>query len=368
MATWSSDNVILTEIGQQILSKVQAGVGAITVTRIVTGGTIIPYAQLYKATSIPDIKQECTIISVNTDMKGSEISVSVSNEALEESYSLYTLGIYVTHPDFEGEQLYLVAECDTSNPDVVPIPSVTVATLYYSLYMVHNNTDQIIINVDTSGSLPLTGGTITGDLHVTGPLTVGEATADTSHVTNKRYVDNKNYVKNLQGNNYKFWSGSQEEYSQLGSKDQNTLYILTNGFIYQGEHKLVPDTSYEEAKKYGFTGTEVEFYTAINSLVESSGNDGGKVFTATIQSVSEWNESDDYFYINIPVEGIKETHSGVVGFVTTGVPDSDNSIAESYDKVVYDVKSFDGYIQVRNYSNDKADVDIPLLLICVGGD
>ena len=128
MATWSSDNVILTEIGQQILSKVQAGVGAITVTRIVTGGTIIPYAQLYKATSIPDIKQECTIISVNTDMKGSEISVSVSNEELEESYSLYTLGIYVTHPDFDGEQLYLVAECDTSNPDIVPIPSVTAVT------------------------------------------------------------------------------------------------------------------------------------------------------------------------------------------------------------------------------------------------
>ena len=151
MATWSSDNVILTEIGQQILSKVQAGVGAITVTRIVTGGTIIPYAQLYKATSIPDIKQECEILSVNTDMKGSEISVSVSNENLEEQYSLYTLGIYVTHPDFEGEQLYFVAECDIDNPDVIPLPSVTPATMYYSLYMVHENTSNVTITVSTAG-------------------------------------------------------------------------------------------------------------------------------------------------------------------------------------------------------------------------
>lgn len=151
MATWSPDNVILTEIGRQILSKVQAGVGAITVTRIVTGGTIIPYAQLYKATSIPDIKQECTILSVSTDMKGSEISVSVSNEDLEESYSLYTLGIYVTHPDFEGEQLYFVAECNTDNPDVIPLPSVTIATMYYSLYMVHENTSNVTITVSTAG-------------------------------------------------------------------------------------------------------------------------------------------------------------------------------------------------------------------------
>lgn len=151
MATWSSDNVILTEIGQQILSKVQAGVGAITVTRIVTGGTIIPYAQLYKATSIPDIKQECTILSVSTDMKGSEISVSVSNDDLEESYSLYTLGIYVTHPDFEGEQLYFVAECDINNPDIIPLPSVTPATMYYSLYMVHENTSNVTITVSTAG-------------------------------------------------------------------------------------------------------------------------------------------------------------------------------------------------------------------------
>lgn len=198
MATWSSDNVILTEIGQQILSKVQAGVGAITVTRIVTGGTIIPYAQLYKATSIPDIKQECTIISVNTDMKGSEISVSVSNEALEESYSLYTLGIYVTHPDFEGEQLYLVAECDISNPDVVPLPSVTVATLYYSLYMVHNNTDQIIINVDTSGSLPLTGGTITGNLTVDGKLQTTQDPTEVNDVVTLGYFNKNCVTKHVQ--------------------------------------------------------------------------------------------------------------------------------------------------------------------------
>lgn len=142
---------MLTEIGKQILSKVQAGVGSITVTRIVTGGSAIPYEQLYSSTLIPDIKQECSITSVKTDSNGSEISVSISNEKLLESYSLYTLGIYVTHKDFEGEQLYFIAECDVDSPDVIPLASVTPATLYYSLYMEHENTSNVTINISTPG-------------------------------------------------------------------------------------------------------------------------------------------------------------------------------------------------------------------------
>lgn len=153
MAIWNPDNVILTNKGQEVLSKVQAGVGKLTVTRIVTGGAIIPYAQLYLAEEIPEEKQECTILSTVTDRKGSEISVSIDNKELTEEYTLYTIGVYVTHPDFDGEILYLVAECDTAYPDVIPLPSVTVATMFYSVYMEHTDTDQIVIQVNPDGTL-----------------------------------------------------------------------------------------------------------------------------------------------------------------------------------------------------------------------
>lgn len=49
----------------------------------------------------------------------------------------------------------MVAECDITNPDVVPLPSVTVATMYYSLYMAHTNTDNITIEVNPGNSVTI---------------------------------------------------------------------------------------------------------------------------------------------------------------------------------------------------------------------
>lgn len=157
MAIWNPDNILLTRTGEEILSKVQAGIGKITVNRIVTGSQAVAYAQLYNQTNIPGEAQELIIDNVKTDRKGSEINTHLTNATLENEYSLYTLGIYVTHEDYEGEQLYLIAECDTSQPDLIPTPDVTVATMYYSLYMEHKDTDQVVIQINS-------GGTVTNDM------------------------------------------------------------------------------------------------------------------------------------------------------------------------------------------------------------
>ena len=34
MAVWSSNNIMLTQKGQELLSKVQAGVGQLTITKV----------------------------------------------------------------------------------------------------------------------------------------------------------------------------------------------------------------------------------------------------------------------------------------------------------------------------------------------
>lgn len=233
MATWNPDNVVLTNKGNEVLSKVQAGVGGLTVTRIVTGGTIIPYSQLYRCEDIPDIKQVCTILAKTTDRKGSEISVSVNNKDLEEEYALYTLGIYVTHPDFAGEILYLVAECDIEKPDLIPHPSVTIATMYYSLYMEHSNTDDITIIVNADGSLPLTGGQIDGDLTVIGKLKTSTEPVDPDDVVNKQALDlamqgisSDSVVEQNKQLPQKFWRGTKAEYDAIENKDESVLYIV----------------------------------------------------------------------------------------------------------------------------------------------
>ena len=99
MATWSSDNVILTKLGEQVLSKVQAGIGKLTVSRIVSGSGHVSPSQLYNQTQVTDIKQELIIDRYSTTNSSSSISASLSNSGITEAYDLYQIGIYKT-PDF----------------------------------------------------------------------------------------------------------------------------------------------------------------------------------------------------------------------------------------------------------------------------
>ena len=50
MATWNYDNVVITQKGSEALSKVQVGVGKLTVSRVVTGGGFVDSSQLKKQT------------------------------------------------------------------------------------------------------------------------------------------------------------------------------------------------------------------------------------------------------------------------------------------------------------------------------
>lgn len=151
MALWNSDNIILTKIGSEILSKVQAGVGKLTITKIVTGAGYVSPAQLYNQTAVTKETQNMSILNTKTDERGSVVEVQINNDALEKEYDLYQIGVYVQHQDYSGDQLYLIAQCDTANPDHIPLPSVTPVSLNYSLYIEHNNVPEITITVDPNG-------------------------------------------------------------------------------------------------------------------------------------------------------------------------------------------------------------------------
>lgn len=151
MATWNSDNIIITKKGEEVLSKVIAGVGKLTISRVVTGADYVSPSKLYSQTQVSNIRQELDISSYSTTNEGTSLALRVSNEKLESPYPLYQIGIYVTHPDFSEEILYVIAQCDTDNPDIIPLPSETPVSLNYNFYLAHSGTSDVKITVSDAG-------------------------------------------------------------------------------------------------------------------------------------------------------------------------------------------------------------------------
>lgn len=156
MATWRSENFMLTMTGREILSKIQAGIGALTISRIVTGGGYVAMSRLYEQTAVTNIKQELSLVNIDTTSEGSSIEVQCNNEDLEEAYTMYQIGIYVTHPDYEGEQLYWIGQCDIDTADQIPLPSDLPLAMNFMVFVEHAEVDQVTITVNPVGSVPIT--------------------------------------------------------------------------------------------------------------------------------------------------------------------------------------------------------------------
>lgn len=153
MATWRPENSMLTQRGVEILNKLKAGVGSITVTRIVAGSGRVAESLLYQQTSISGVQKPMIISGKNTTDVGSEITFYIENKDFAEPYDLHQIGIYVTHPDYVGEQLYHISQCDANDYDTIPAISYTPVTQGYSVFMEHGNSSSVNITVDPSGMI-----------------------------------------------------------------------------------------------------------------------------------------------------------------------------------------------------------------------
>ena len=155
MATWKSENSFLTSVGEEILNKLKVGQGAITITRIVAGSGRVATSQINKQTSISGVQKEFTLNGIKTYDQGSELSFFITNENFTESYVINQIGVYVTHPDYVGEQLYHISQCEEGSPDVVPPYADNAVTMGYSLFLAHGNSSSIVVNVDPSGMVSI---------------------------------------------------------------------------------------------------------------------------------------------------------------------------------------------------------------------
>lgn len=155
MATWNANNSMFTEVGVEILNKIKLGGSPITLSRIVAGSGRVTESQLYNLTTVKGTQREMTLISANTIGNVSELSFFIDNEGYEESYDLHQIGVYVTHPDYSGEQLYFIVQCDKDDYDTIPPVSLTPVKLMYSLVLEHGNSESIVFNINPVGAVSL---------------------------------------------------------------------------------------------------------------------------------------------------------------------------------------------------------------------
>ena len=150
MAVWSSNNIILTQKGQELLSKVQAGFGQLTITKVVTGSGRVSASSLFTQTEVSSIKQNMSVTKVTTMSTGSNLELQVTNTNLSDSYNINQIGVYASHPDM-GEILYMIAQCDEGTADIMPLPTITPVTMNYMFYLIHSALTQLNITVDPAG-------------------------------------------------------------------------------------------------------------------------------------------------------------------------------------------------------------------------
>lgn len=154
MATWRSENSMLTARGIEITSKIKAGIGSITITRIVAGSGRVSESLLSRQTQVSGITKPMVLSHTESREGGSEITLYIQNEGFTEDFILNQIGVYVSHPDYEGEQLYHISQCDADGYDTIPAFEDTVTTFGYSLFLENGNSSSINITVNPQGMVP----------------------------------------------------------------------------------------------------------------------------------------------------------------------------------------------------------------------
>lgn len=289
MATWNPDDYMLTLKGEEVLSKVLVGIDKLTISRIVTGAGFVSSSQLYRQTEVTNPQQEMTISSVETTNNGSEIVVRVTNKGVTTSYPIYQIGVYVTHPDFEGEVLYMIAQCDTRTPDYMPTENDTPVSLTYSLYVAHSGTDNISVTVSDAGFLP---STVFYDFKTNITNMVANVsnnlTAISNELNEKIAAQNQTVVLPSAG----YYKIAEREFTEPDEGAYIAFYMFPINSAATGVFHCearTADTSQEFATKklvweYANAGVATSYYTLVSGI-NSEGNSTIEIWAKTDASV-----------------------------------------------------------------------------------
>jgi phage-related tail fiber protein len=174
--------LIITDKGHALMSKIIAGTGNVEFTKIAVSDATYQDSGLQSLTAISSIKQESLVSKVTrTNDVAVKVESSVSNLELTTGYFLRTIGLYATDPD-EGEILYAVTTASVEGY-MPPYNGLTVSGAYFKLVTTVSNSENVTLEVDPAAIATI------GDIQdlqeqIDNPLL---AKADDA-TNNKRYV------------------------------------------------------------------------------------------------------------------------------------------------------------------------------------
>lgn len=187
MATWRQENTVLTNVGLEMLSKAQAGLGKLEITRVVSRdvdstseqniglilsnidpGSIKQIATLHTPKGEGGVIPPSDIETVGNNANASMITARFSNEEIGEGaefpvkpYHIKQIIVFMQLVDIDpnapentdmGEVPYMVAQSDGSEDfDNMPAFTQNPTAINYDLYILHTGVANINLRVKTAG-------------------------------------------------------------------------------------------------------------------------------------------------------------------------------------------------------------------------
>ena len=142
------ENIVITEQGKQLMSKVISETESMIFTKIAVSDYDYSGIELQNISELQSVKQTAIIAKISrTDGKTVEILAAINNEQIPEAYYVRTLGVYVKDSS-ENEILYGIS-ISRENPDYMPAyDGKTLSGVSYRINVTVEDSEYITVNVN----------------------------------------------------------------------------------------------------------------------------------------------------------------------------------------------------------------------------
>ena len=142
------ENIVITEQGKQLMSKVISETESMTFTKIAVSDYDYSGIELQNISELQSVKQTAIIAKISrTDGKTVEILAAINNEQIPEAYYVRTLGVYVKDSS-ENEILYGIS-ISRENPDYMhAYDGKTLSGVSYRINVTVEDSEYITVNVN----------------------------------------------------------------------------------------------------------------------------------------------------------------------------------------------------------------------------
>ncbi len=145
--------LVITEKGQQLISKIFSGTTGVKFTKISTSSKAYEEDELSKLEALEEIRQANPVAGVErTESAAVKVVTAFTNAELTEGYYLRSMGLFAEDPD-EGEILYGVTAELSGNCYMPPYNGVTLSALDVEMVTAVGNAENISLEVDPAASV-----------------------------------------------------------------------------------------------------------------------------------------------------------------------------------------------------------------------